>query len=129
MTQPQDQPTSRLTALSDLAFRMTTSPMHPESLWPSGRVSFFDTWIMAGGALRSAGPKWFTVWERDYLRMKRLNIIVLPAPWLHLSEEELIAVFFSKLRHLDPEVPETPWLSNALARANSRIRLALMRGR
>lgn len=128
MTMPRDQNTNMLVALVDLLFRATTSRMRPEAIWPAGRLPSLDQWTADGGKLRHAGPKWFTVWGRDYPRMDRLQTLVLPAPWISLSDEEMTAVLLSQLRHVRPGIPDTPWLSSALARARSCIRLEAMRG-
>jgi hypothetical protein len=128
MTDQGDQATTRATAVADFLFRITTSPLRPGSFWPAGRIPFLDQWIAGGGKLRSAGPKWFAVWDTDIPRMQRLNCVVLPASWLGLAEDEMIALLFAQLRKIDPTTPETPMLSNALARARSRLRLESMRG-
>ncbi len=128
MTKPRDQKTSKLTALADFLFRLTTSRMRPEAIWPTGRLPFLDQWIAEGGKLRQAGPNWFTVWGSDYPRFDRLQTLVLPAPWISLSDEEMTAVLLSQLRHVQPDTPEAPCLSSALGRARSRIRLEAMRG-
>ena len=118
----------RAIAVADVLFRLTTSPMRPQSLWPAGRIPFLDQWTQGGGTLRSAGPKWFAVWGADSERMRRLNCVVLPAPWLCLAEDEMTALLFAQLRQIDPATPETPMLSTALAHARSRLRLESMRG-
>jgi hypothetical protein len=127
MTDQGDQPTTSATAVADFLFRFTTASMRPESFWPAGRIPFLDQWIAGGGKLRSAGPKWFVVWGADTERMRRLNCVVLPAPWLCLVEDEMTALLSAQLRKIDPTTPETPMLSNALAHARSRLRLELMR--
>jgi hypothetical protein len=68
------------------------------------------------------------VWATDIPRLRRLNCVVLPAPWLCLAEEEKTALLFAQLRKIDPTTPETPMLSRALANARSRLRLESMRG-
>jgi hypothetical protein len=128
MTDQGDQATTRATAVADFLFRITTSPMRPESFWPAGRIPFLDKWITGGGKLRSAGPKWFAVGGTDIPRMQRLNCVVLPSPWLCLAEDEMTALLFAQLRKTDPTTPETPMPSNALARARSRLWLESMRG-
>lgn len=72
--------------------------------------------------------KGFSVWGKDYPRMCRLRILLLPAAWISLSEVEMTAVLLSQLRHVVPGVPETPFLSSALGRAHARIRLEATRG-
>lgn len=114
--------------MADFLFRFTTTAMRPEPLWPAGSIPFLDQWIAGGGKMRSAGPNWFAVWGADTERMRRLNCVVLPAPWLCLAEDEMTALLFSQLRKIDPTSPKTPMLSNALARARSRLRLEMMRG-
>jgi hypothetical protein len=128
MTGQGDQPTTPATAVADFLFRLTTSPMRPQSFWPAGRIPILDRWNARGGKLRSAGPKWFAVWGADTARMCRLNCVVLPAPWLALAEDEMTALLFAQLRKIDSTTPETPMLSNALAHARSRLRLESMRG-
>lgn len=123
-----DQRTTTATAVADFLFRFTTTSMRPQSFWPAGRIPFLDQWITTGGKVRSAGPKWFAVWGTDTPRMRRLNCVVLPAPWLCLAEDEMTALLFAQLRKIEPTTPETPMLSNALARARSRLRLEMMRG-
>jgi hypothetical protein len=127
MTEQDGQPTKRATAVADVLFRLTTSSMRPEALWPAGRIPFLDDWIARGGRLRSAGPKWFAVWGTDYARMRRLNCVVLPATSLCFPEDELIALLFAQFRKLGSATPETPMLSKALARARSRLREESMR--
>jgi hypothetical protein len=127
MTKPRDQKINKLAALADFLFRVTTARMRPEATWPAGRLTFLDQWTAEGGRLRQAGPRWFTVWGSDYPRMDRLRTLVLPAPWIDLSDEEMTAVLLSQLRHVQPGMPETPWLSSALGRARARIRLEAVR--
>lgn len=128
MTDQGDQSTTRATAVADVLFRITTSPLRPQSFWPAGRIPFLDQWLAGGGKLRSAGPKWFAVWGTDIPRMQRLNCVVLPSSWLGLAEDEMTALLFALLRKIEPEIPETPMLSIALARARSRLWLESMRG-
>jgi hypothetical protein len=123
-----NQRTRPATALADVLFRFTTTSMRPESFWPAGRIPCLDQWIASGFKLRLAGPKWFAVWGADTERMRRQNCVVLPAPWLCLAEDEMTALLFAQLRRIDPTTPETPMLSDALARARSRLRLEMMRG-
>lgn len=127
MTDKGDQLPAPATTVADVLFRVTTTSMRPESLWTAGRISFLDQWIARGGKLRSAGPKWFAVWDTDTERMRRLNCVVLPAPWLCLAVDEMIALLFSQLRKIDPSTPETPLLSHALTQAQSRLWLELIR--
>jgi hypothetical protein len=128
MTGKGDQHVTPTAAVADFLFRVTTSPMRPQSLWPVGRIPFLDQWTEGGGTVRVAGPTWFAVWGADIPRMRRLNCVVLPAPWLCLAEDEIAALLFAQLRRIDPTTPETPMLSNALAHARSRLRLESMRG-
>lgn len=128
MTGQGNQRARPATAVADFLFRFTTTSMRPESFWPAGRIPFLDQWIAGGGKLRSAGPNWFTVWGADTERMRRLNWVVLPAPWLCLAEDEMTALLFAQLRRINSNAPETPMLSNALAHARSRLRLELMHG-
>lgn len=128
MTAQGDQATTRATAVADVLFRITTSPLRPQTLWPAGRIPFLDRWTQDGDKLRSAGPKWFAVWGTDFPRMQRLNSVVLPASWLGLAEDEMTALLFAQLGKIDPSTPETPMLSKALARARSRLWSESMRG-
>lgn len=102
MTKPRDQKISTLATLADFLFRVTTSRMRPEAIWPAGRLPFLDQWTAEGGRLRQAGPKWFTVWGSDYPRMDWQQTIVLPASWIGLSDEEMTAVLLSQLRMCSP---------------------------
>jgi hypothetical protein len=128
MTDQGDRPATLATAVADFLFRITTTSMRPEVSWPAGRVPYLDQWIARGGKLRSAGPKWFVVWGADTESMRRLNCVVLPAPWLCLAEDEMTALLFAQLRQIDSTAPETPKLSNTFAHARFRLRLEMMRG-
>lgn len=116
------------TAMGDVLFRITTSPMRPQAIWPAGSVLYLDHWIQGGGRVRSAGPKWFAVWGADTPRMRRLKRLVLPAPWICHADEEMTAILFAQLRKIDPTLPETPLFADALARVRSRLRLEASRG-
>jgi hypothetical protein len=109
--------------VADFLFRFTTTSVRPQSFWSAGRFPFLDQWIEGGGTLRSADPKWFAVWGADTARTRRLDCVVLPAPWLCPGEDEMAAPLFAQLRKIDRSTPEKPILSNALAHARSRLRL------
>jgi len=128
MTGMIGQPPSLARSLADLSFYATTTRLRPDVGWQNGRVIFLDQCMIDGGALRGAALKWFSVWGADKDRMSRLRCLVLPSVWIGLLEDEKLAVLLSQLRRVNPSVPETPWLSNALWRARSRLRLELMQG-
>ncbi len=77
MTKPRDQKITKLAALSDPLFHLTTSRMRPQAIWPAGRLPFLDQWIAEGGRLRREGPKWFTGWASDFPRKMRLQTLAL----------------------------------------------------
>jgi hypothetical protein len=115
-------------ALTDLLFHATTSRMSRKAERRFGLTPLSERWRAAGGHLRVAGPKWFAVWQRDTDRLQRLRAIILPADWSGPAEDEMLAIFADQLRQLDPTMEETPFLSSALSRARSKLRIATMRG-
>jgi hypothetical protein len=108
-------------ALTDYLFRMTTAHLRSEALSHVERIAFFYRWNAAGGSFRTASPKWFAVWGRDKARMLRLKAVLLPASWIGLSDEEMLAVLLFQLRQIDPDIPDTPWLSADLAQAKVHL--------
>ncbi len=128
MTNAADQPINGRAGLADPLFFLTTSRLGPAALPQARQVPFVAIWTASGGRFRSAGPRWFAVWGRDDDRMHRLRVLVLPAPWIGLSDDQMLAVLVSQLRRLQTGVPETPWLSKALAEAHHRLWHELSRG-
>jgi len=117
-----------LVVLADFLFQLTTVRMRPSATRWAAELPFVEKWLESGGTFRSAGPRWFVVWGKDDDRMLRLRAVVLPAAWIGLSNDEMLAVLVSQLRRMDTEILETPWLSNALGRAQSRLWRELLRG-
>lgn len=128
MTGPGDGQSGTALWLTDLSFHLTTSRLNPKTQSFVGHVPFLDQWITNGGQLRAAGPRWFVIWGHDYVRMRRVRWFVLPAAWIGLAEDEMTAVAVNQLQHVDPGVPEVPWLATSLAKATSRLHLEVMRG-
>ncbi|MDT8856492.1 hypothetical protein RNZ50_15970 [Paracoccaceae bacterium Fryx2] len=125
MTRPTAISRRLAEALGDVTFRLTTARLSRSVAGRAEIALLSERWRAAGGSLRIAGPAWFAVWGRDVQRMRRARAIVLPAPWIGLTDTETLAILADQLRRLDPGTPETPWLSNALVSARARLRAAL----
>ncbi len=82
--------------LGDLAFRLTTRRMRPVELLRAGLDD-----DLAHRPVRVAGPRWFTVWSNDHDRLRRLDTVLLPAPWIGLEEDEMRAIAAAQIQGLN----------------------------
>lgn len=121
MTGTGGPPPDWRTAAADLLFRVTTRQTTADAVSAAWQIPVLERWAAAGGTLRSTGPRWFVIWGNDTARMRRLHTIVLPAPWIGLTESERLAMLFAQLRQVEVQVPETPWLSRALQTARTTL--------
>lgn len=99
-----------MTWLGDLAFRLTTRRMWPVEILRAGLDD------LGHRPVRVAGPRWFAVWSNDLDRLRRLDAVLLPAPWIGLQEDEMRAIAAAQIRGLDggsPSLLQSPDLWTA----------------
>ena len=73
--------------------------------------------------VRMAGPRWFTIWEGDRQRLRRLHVLLLPVDWLGLTAAQEMALALEQLR--PAEVPAQ--FASPLREARAKLRHALSR--
>ncbi len=107
-----------MTWLGDLAFRLTTRRMRPVELLRAGLDD-----DLAHRPVRVAGPRWFTVWGNDHDRLRRLDTVLLPAPWIGLEEDEMRAIAAAQIQGLNGGLP-SPFQPPGLWTARQKLREA-----
>lgn len=109
-----------MTWLGDLAFRLTTRRMRPVEMLRAGLDD------LAHRPVRVAGPRWFTAWGNDRPRLRRLDTVLLPAPWIGLEEDEMRAIAAAQIQGLNDDSP-SPAQSPDLWTARRKLREAASR--
>ncbi|WCR20537.1 hypothetical protein [Paracoccus alcaliphilus] len=86
--------------LAHVVFRFTTSPVRMPRLTRLGIAELAADIRAEGWTIRSAGPRWFTVWSQDTERLRRERVVLVPADWIGLTETEMLAILLTHAQRL-----------------------------
>ncbi|RJL19925.1 hypothetical protein [Paracoccus siganidrum] len=124
----RDRSRSLAARLDGALFRLTTRRMGPRQLRALELQPLADRVRAQGWQIRSAGPRWFTVWSGDAARLAQESTLLLPAPWIGLTEPEMLAILTLQAQRQGLLPADSGWLGPLIQSGRSKLWLAQRSG-
>lgn len=124
----RDRSRSLAARLDGALFRLTTHQMSSRQLAALELQPLAGRIRAQGWQIRSAGPRWFTVWSGDAARLAREATLLLPAPWIGLTEPEMLANLALQAQRQGLLPVDSDWLGRLIHCGRSKLWLAQRSG-